>query len=205
MLLDSEIQQQQQQNLMRRSFLCSLAAAKLQFLQQREIFTLSPQVVLVDNQAVPSTAQALLLPAGAHQPPVTSLQETNSCSCESCTKSSHENPKTINGVVKRSKNAVGYQEALHVKLLLKPPSEVDLNARSTRAMAASKVQQVSTSKESSGGLINIAKNAVHSNGVNGTTTSSKPPQVAFFPRRSPRVRDDGTFMPPSKRVHLQAG
>lgn len=199
MLLDSEIQQQQEQNLIRRSFLCSLAAAKLHFLQQRDAFTVSPQVSLVENHVVPSTLQL----TSAQKPLVMNLQQANPCSCDSCTKPPHENPKAINGVVKRSKTAVGH--LLPVQMLLQPPSEADVDARLTRAMAASKVQNVSSPKESNECLINTAKNAVYYSGVNGTSTSSKQPQVAFFPRRSPRMRDDGTIIPPGKRVHLQTG
>lgn len=202
LLLDSEIQQQQQQNLIRRSFLCSLAAANFQFLKQREVLILGSHVAPSEKQGLPLAAEKLA-PAGAHKRLVTNLQEINPCGCDFCTKLSVENPKAINGVVERFNNSLGHQEALHVKPLMKPPIEIpDLNARLTRAMAATKVQRVGESDE---GLANTPKEAVSSSIVNGTITNSKLSQVTFFPRKSPRALEDGAFMPTAKKARWQPG
>lgn len=213
MLLDSEIQQQQQQNLMRRSFLCSLAAAKLHFLQQRE----AAQVVLVDGQAVQSAAQTLVL-ASSHNGfnYLASSQETNCCSCDSCTRRSSENSSSINGPIKKAKAALVHQGPLHVKLVMESSAEAllsdNIKTRLTRAMAAPRMQKLNagkgTSSQSNGNheiAMVMAKNAVNITGPNGMNTSVKPLQAVSLARRSPRIRDEGTGMPSAKRAHMQAG
>lgn len=209
MLLDSEIQQQQQQNMMRRTFLCSLAAAKLQLLQQREALALAPQMVLMDNQGLPLAPQTLI--AASFQnggvPQNVYAQEANGCACDSCTKP-QENPRTINGVLKRAKNAAESQEPRHVKLLLEPQIQgveaPDANARPKRARAAPKTQKASAPKKGHEVSSAMVKSTVHTNLPNvSAPASARPSEIIFFPRRSPRIREEATSMPAVKRAHLQ--
>eukprot|EP00250_Pteridium_aquilinum_P016198 c22998_g1_i1 orf=78-1862(+) len=134
-------------------------------------------------------------------------EEGNSCSCESCTKPSLENPRAINGVVKRAKNAGVHQEDLRVKLLLDPPTEemnaTDLKAHLKCVTAASKLQVVDTTEGCNGSTTSMERNAVNTSTVNGAARV-KTSQITFFPRRSPRIRDEGTFtIPSAKRAHMQ--
>ncbi|MCO5563988.1 hypothetical protein L7F22_017643 [Adiantum nelumboides] len=205
MLLDSEIQQQQHQNLMRRSFLCSLAAAKLTLVQQREALAFTPQMV----QVLPLPSQPLLQSSSQNGavPQVVNAHVINSCACDSCAKLK-DNSRTINGVFKRAKNAAENQEPLHVKLLLEPPTgagAVNQNARPKRARAAPKSQKIIAPKQGNDTSVAMAKNAENTSFANMTgAASGKPSEIIFFPRRSPRAREEGTTIPAAKRAHLQA-
>ncbi|MCO5563328.1 hypothetical protein L7F22_016969 [Adiantum nelumboides] len=205
MLLDSEIQQQQHQNLLRRSFLCSLAAAKLTLVQQREALAFTPQMV----QVLPLPSQPLSQSSSQNGavPQVVSAHAINSCACDSCAKLK-DNSRTINGVFKRAKNAAENQEPLHVKLLLEPPTgagSVNQNARPKRARAAPNLQKIIAPKQGNEASVAMVKNAENTSFANMTgTASGKPSEIIFFARRSPRVREEGTTIPAAKRAHLQA-
>ncbi|KAI5060426.1 hypothetical protein GOP47_0024846 [Adiantum capillus-veneris] len=176
MLLDSEVQQQQHQNLMQRSFLCSLATAKLQLLQQREAAALTPQMVLVDNQILALPSQPFLAPSSQNGviPPDVNVQEINSCVCDSCTKLK-ENHRTINGVLKRAKNAAENQEPLQHKLVLDlhtGAQVADQSARPKRARAAPKLQKIIAPKQGNQASVAMMKSAENTSFANVMGTAS---------------------------------
>ncbi|KAH7445411.1 hypothetical protein KP509_01G007600 [Ceratopteris richardii] len=198
-LLTSEIQQQQQQNLMQRSLLCSLATAKLQLLQQREMITLAPHMIVVNQPSAATPSQTLML-APLQSSAISCKVETEAatcCACDFCAKP-QGNTSTVNDI-RGAKKVQDSRGSLQMKLSSQPDktesSITNLDAQPKRARgSASKIPRAPVPVKYTKIPWIKVENTVDSGTVNvSSTTSNDHVEINFFPRRSPRFREGASL------------
>lgn len=215
-LLQSEVQQQQVQNLIRRSFLCSLAAAKLQSFNPMQPIASSSvvqgrELALAQVQGSQLAAQ-LLIPVPVQYE--INNQEKGLCSCDSHTRKIHSVSQTsedFNESLKKRavpKKTIIRQGSLRVEIDTRSTFERPRNALLAQDMDSgvtvlakqelnsagagfagqpSGASNFPTAKETSAGSFSC---------VNGMSTDM------FLPRRSPRFQDEGRGIPLRKRTRI---
>lgn len=228
-LLQREVEQQQQENLIRRSFLCSYATAKLHLLQQQREATTSRSAMqnfLAQGQAVQLAAQTVV-PAPVQymvNHPASSQQVADSCPSDS-----HVVTKSKNSIVQNS-GQPSRKRALPRKTIIRQGSlriEINrssaelptpnTNTRLTRAMASAGMPLLGKQQEPNKATSNLAaqsgsestaKEKITGNctDVNGMNIGGvKNLQEMFIPRRSPRIQEEASGIPAAKRIRSQAG
>eukprot|EP00249_Psilotum_nudum_P021973 c28323_g1_i1 orf=637-2607(-) len=234
-LLLREVEHQQQQNLLRQSVLCSLAAAKLS-LQNGAMTSGSAnhnkEPSLSHNQVLQLAARGIQIPLCCDQQPEQQCQESAPLSCVASRNKELTTTAVGNGNIQEApkkkavtRKTIIQQGSLRIEINAASPAELPPNHPNTLSAVAAQatlpliaqmqqVQQLNTLQcklstqiiSSQLGGTNQGKAMESQKEANGVDLAGDQHPEVVLPRRSPRLRDlQANEIPLRKRGRMQAG